>query len=144
MQRLSVRRGGGGGDILAVAAGLVAGLVAGFGFRTLVGRFDRNRVRDVVADWTGRHLVPTTGRAVGQQIGEALAADPATGSLALDTVPVGPGRVELHGWVPTRALRARAIRIATEAAGGTDVVNRLLVPDEDEAPAVPPAASTPA
>lgn len=117
-----------------MAAGLVAGLAIGAGFRALIGRLDRQRVRDAVADWTGHHRVPVTGRAIGERIHEALKADPATGGLALETVPVGPGRVELHGWVPTRAARARAIRIATGAAGSTAVVNRLVVPDdEDEA-----------
>ena len=140
MRRLSVRRERGAGDVFLVAAGLLAGLVAGVGFRTLIGRLDRQRVRDAVADWTGQHPVPETGRAIGERIHEALDADPATGGLSLETVPVGPGRVELHGWVPTRATRARAIRIATEAAAGTDVVNRLVAPDDEDA-AWPPTAT---
>ena len=140
MRRLSVRRERGAGDVFLVAAGLLAGLVAGVGFRTLIGRLDRQRVRDAVADWTGQHPVPETGRAIGERIHEALDADPATGGLTLETVPVGPGRVELHGWVPSRATRARAIRIATEAAAGTDVVNRLVAPD-DEDTAWPPTAT---
>lgn len=139
MRRHSVRRERGAGDVLLVAAGLVAGLAFGAGFRALIGRLDRQRVREAVAGWTGRHPVPATGRAIGQRIQEALDADPATGGLALETVPVGPGRVELHGWVPTRATRARAIRIATAAAAGADVVNRLMAPDDEDA-AMPPAA----
>ena len=130
--------------MLLVAAGLLAGVAAGFGFRALVGRLDRQRVRDAVAEWTGRHTVPATGRAIGQRIHEALAADATIGGLGLETVPVGPGRVELHGWVPTRAARARAIRLASEAVAGTEVVNRLVAPDEDDPPAPSPAVSRPA
>jgi hypothetical protein len=144
MRRLSVRRERGAGEVLLVAVGLLAGVAAGFGFRALVGRLDRQRVRSAVTEWTGRHAAPATGRAIGQRIDEALAADEALAGLGLETVPVGPGRVELHGWVPTRAARARAIRLATQAAGGTEVVNRLLAPDEDEPPASPPAVSRPA
>lgn len=140
MRRLSVRRERGAGDVFLVAVGLVAGLAVGVGFRALIGRLDRQRVRAAVADWTGHHPVPVTGRAIGARIHEALDADPATGGLALETVPVGPGRVELHGWVPSRATRARAIRIATEAAAGTDVVNRLMAPDDDDG-AMSPAAT---
>jgi len=139
MLRHSVRRERGEGEVFLVAAGLVAGLAIGAGFRALIGRLDRQRVRDAVADWTGHHPVPVTGRAIGERIHEALEADPATGGLALETVPVGPGRVELHGWVPTRAARARAIRIATEAAGRTAVVNRLIAPDDEDAAMSPTA-----
>jgi hypothetical protein len=94
-------------------------------------------MRDAVTALTGRHPVPSTGRSIGRRIEEAFAADPLLAGLSLETVPVGPGRLELHGWVPTRAARARAIRIAAGAAPDTDVVNRLLVPDEDESPAGP-------
>jgi hypothetical protein len=137
MRRLSVRRTRGAGDLFLVALGLTAGVVAGFGLRTLLGRVDRQRMRDAVTAWTGRPPAPSTGRSIGRRIEEALAADPGLAGLALTTVPVGPGRLELHGCVPTRAAGARAIRIAAGAAPGTDVVNRLLVPDEDEAPAPP-------
>src|SRR5512139_2097555 len=137
MRRLSVRRDRGAVEVLLVALGLAAGVAAGFGLRTLVGRLDRQRMRDAVAAWTGRHPVPDTGRAVGRRIAEALGADPGLAGLALETVPVGPGKLELHGWVPTRAARARAIRIAMEAAPGTEVVNRLQVPEEDESAADP-------
>jgi hypothetical protein len=143
MRRLSVRRERGAGEVFLLAIGLAAGVAAGFGLRALVGRLDRRQVRDAVAAWAGRQAVPDTGRAVGRRIAVALGADAALSGLTLDTVPVGPGRVELHGWVPTRAARARAIRIAADAAPGTDVVNRLVVPDEDES-SPDPVVSRPA
>ena len=63
---------------------------------------------------------------------EALEADPALAGIAFTVVPVGRGHVELHGWVPTRALRARAFRVATGAAPTIDVTNRLSVRGEDD------------
>jgi hypothetical protein len=43
-----------------------------------------------------------------------------------------PGTVELHGWVPTRAVRATAARIAAKVTGIDRVVNCILVRGEDD------------
>ena len=40
--------------------------------------------------------------------------------------------MELHGWVPSRAARARAMRVAAAAAPDIDVTNRLSVRGEDD------------
>jgi len=62
----------------------------------------------------------------------ALADDPVLGSLRIDVIPSSRQRVELHGWVASRALRARAYRVAAEAIGGSAVVNGILVHGEDD------------
>lgn len=125
---------------MLVTAGALAGALAGVALRTLVGRVDRRQVDRAVATITGQHARPATGRAVGRRIEEALAADGATARLAFEVVPVGPGHVELHGWVPTRAVRARAILVAADAVPGVDVTNRLQVEAEDAGAAAPPQA----
>ena len=43
-----------------------------------------------------------------------------------------PGVVELHGWVPSRAIRARAARVAAQVPGIERVVNCILVRGEDD------------
>ena len=40
--------------------------------------------------------------------------------------------VELHGWVPSRGLRARAARAVAAAPGIDTLVNCLLVHGEDD------------
>lgn len=62
----------------------------------------------------------------------AIAADPQLGALAIDVLPVSRQRVELHGWVPVRALRTRAHRISCEAVGADAIVNCILVRGEDD------------
>jgi osmotically-inducible protein OsmY len=47
-------------------------------------------------------------------------------------VGVMPGVVELHGWVPTRVIRARAARLASAVPGVERVVNSILVQGEDD------------
>jgi hypothetical protein len=47
-------------------------------------------------------------------------------------IGVSPGVVELHGWVPTRAIRARAARLAAAVPATDRVVNCLLVQGEDD------------
>jgi hypothetical protein len=69
-----------------------------------------------------------------------LAGDPQLAPLALEPIAVSAGRVELHGWVPNRALRARAWRTARLAPGVDQVINCILVHGEDDAaPDSPPA-----
>src|SRR5512143_1574084 len=62
-----------------------------------------------------------------------LAAEETLGPLGLEAIGVSPGVVELHGWVPTRNLRARAARLAAATPGIESLVNCLLVRGEDDA-----------
>jgi hypothetical protein len=55
-------------------------------------------------------------------------------ALGLQVLAVGPGVVELHGWVTSRSQRARAARIAARTEGIESLVNCLLVHGEDDPP----------
>jgi len=50
----------------------------------------------------------------------------------VEVIGVMPGVVELHGWVPSRSIRAQAARIATRVPGIDRVVNCILVRGEDD------------
>ena len=52
----------------------------------------------------------------------------------LDVIPVGPGRIELHGWVADRRSRARAARLVGDAVRADAIINCLLVHGEDDLP----------
>jgi hypothetical protein len=62
----------------------------------------------------------------------ALEQDQELRELKLEPIVVGPGVVELHGWVPERRLRARAARVVAAAEGIDSLVNCLLVHGEDD------------
>ena len=114
------------------AMGLGVGLVAGFALAEAVGAVDQERLARAVArigaDHTPATLTP--GRAV-RAAALALARTPGLAGLELETRALGPGRVELLGWVPDRRSRALAERTVAAVAGITAVVNRLLVERED-------------
>ena len=117
--------------------GLAVGLVAGVG---LAGFLGPGRPRDdapsLDPERAFRAAGPLKGTAAERAVERALAADPDFRSFDLKALAVGPGVVELHGWVPTRALRTRAMRRAAEAEGIESLINCLLVHGEDD-PAEP-------
>ncbi len=133
MRRLSVRHSREGGTLGSVVAGLSLGFAAGFLLRGVVGGIDRGRLRTLRQEIRGEF---PTGRPAARMavaaVMSALAGDAALAGISFEVVPVRAGHVELHGWVPTRAARARAIRIAVTAAPGIDVTNRLSVRGEDD------------
>jgi hypothetical protein len=47
---------------------------------------------------------------------------------------VSVGVVEIHGWVPSRSLRTRAIRVVHALPGIEQVVDCILVHGEDDVP----------
>ena len=134
MRRLSARRSGLAEDLWYAASGLGLGFVAGFLFRGLVGELDRGRVAHVVAGLTGQQPAPPTARQTAIRIEQALADDPALRDVEFDVLPVRAGHVELHGWAPSRAAGARAVRVAAAAAADIEVTNRLRVRGEDDMP----------
>jgi len=56
----------------------------------------------------------------------------ALAALGLTPIPVTRGTVELTGWVPDRSARARAVRLAAQVPGLTDLINSILVHGEDD------------
>jgi hypothetical protein len=64
----------------------------------------------------------------------ALRNDDQLHDLGLETIGVSPGVVEIHGWVSSRNLRARAIRVVHALPGIEQVVDCILVHGEDDTP----------
>ena len=112
--------------------GVVTGLVAGFALSEWVGGVSHPRVRGLVRRGPGRPPPALTPAASARAAAAALAADPLLRDLGLSATAVSVGVVELHGWVPTRPLRARAGRAARAVPGIEQVVNRILVRGEDD------------
>lgn len=112
--------------------GGAVGLVAGFAIGEWLGPITPARVGRTLtrnADHRGPRLkAAETARAARV----ALEQDLELRNLQLEPIPVGPGVVELHGWVPDRRLRARAARVAAAAEGIESLVNCLLVRGEDD------------
>jgi hypothetical protein len=98
-----------------------------------VGGVDRRRLRTLREEITGEFPIERPlARAAVSAVEGALGREPALGGIDFTVVPVGRGHVELHGWVPTRAARARAFRVAMSAAPAIEVTNRLSVRGEDD------------
>ena len=127
-------------------AGLTLGFAAGFLLRGVVGAVDRQRLRTLREEITGEYPGGRPlARAAATAVQNALSRDRTLADISFHVVPVGRGHVELHGWVPTRAARARAITVAAAAAPDVEVTNRLSVRGEDDLkPAQPPDALQPA
>lgn len=116
------------------AMGLGVGILAGFALAEAVGSVDRERVERAVRRLGGTPApAPLPPARAARAAAMALAEDLGLADLAIETVPLGPGQVELTGWVPDRRLRALAERTVASLQGITAVVNRLLVTDEDDA-----------
>jgi hypothetical protein len=113
--------------------GVLAGIVAGFGLSEWVGGVNRPRLGHLVAKRPPPPPRPLpSAAATARAACAALDADPTLAELALEATPVAVGVVELHGWVPSRAVRAYAGRVARAVPGIERVVNRLLVDGEDD------------
>jgi hypothetical protein len=113
--------------------GVLTGLVAGFGLSEWVGGVNRRRISALVTSRPPRPSRPAlSAAATARAASAALDADPTLAELALEATPVAIGIVELHGWVPSRAVRAYAGRVARAVPGIEQVVNRLLVDGEDD------------
>ena len=112
-----------------------------------IGPLTPSRARRTLARDTagGRATVPRlkasdTARAARR----VLQADTQLCQLGLEAIAVGPGVVELHGWVPNRTIRARASRIVAAVPGIDSLVNCLLVHGEDDAAATLDVTDQPA
>jgi hypothetical protein len=125
-QRLS------GGEVLGwTLAGITTGLLGGIVLAAWFGRGSQTRIRRVIDQWrpAARPVrnIATPARATQTAID---ATD--LRHFGIEVIGVMPGVVELHGWVPTRAIRASAARIATGVPGIDRVVNCILVRGEDD------------
>ncbi|HEU4587169.1 MAG TPA: BON domain-containing protein [Gemmatimonadales bacterium] len=117
------------------AAGLLTGLAAGWALSEWAGGVNRPRLQRMATRIRERERVPRpalTAAAGARAVTAALRADAKLAEHALRASPVGPGAIELHGWVPNRATRAHAERVARSVPGIESVINRLLVRGEDD------------
>jgi len=129
-------------ELLAwLLVGASAGLVAGFALGEWLGPLDSTRLRRALSPAGGgagpRLRAAETARAARL----ALERDSDLRDLELEPIAVGPGVVELHGWVSSRALRTRAARVVAAAEGIDTLINCLLVHGEDDAGQPEPRAT---
>ncbi len=112
--------------------GFGAGIAAGFLLGEMFGGSATARVGRMVGSLK-RTPKPERRSDRATTILAVLEAEPELTGLRFSLVPAGRGGFELRGWVPDRAARARASRLAQAASGGLPIVNRLLVRGEDDA-----------
>lgn len=114
------------------ALGFGAGAAAGFLIGTLFGSGGHRRVGRIVRSAGRARAVPERREVLLDRVRAALAGDPGLKGEAIELLPIGRNGLGLHGWVSSRAIRARAQRVAEAAAGAGPVINRLLVHGEDD------------
>jgi hypothetical protein len=112
--------------------GFGAGLAAGFVLGEVFGGGGSQRIGRLVGGLR-RKPVPERPSDRATTILAVLEAEPELSGLRFSLVPAAGGGLELRGWVPTRAARSRAMRLAHAASGGLAILDRLLVRGEDDA-----------
>ncbi|HEV8123752.1 MAG TPA: BON domain-containing protein [Gemmatimonadales bacterium] len=121
-----------GGEIVGwTLAGLGIGLVAGAVLAAMTGRGAPARVRRALTRWRGSPR-PAPGITGGVRDVRAALDQSELRHFGIEIIPVRTGVIELRGWVPTRAIRARAVRLAIAVPGIERVINGLLVQGEDD------------
>lgn len=116
------------------------GFAAGLFLAEWLGPVAPGRVRRAAEQLARAQAAPVRPPALARSVRQALRLDRELREVEIEVVPGGPGTVELHGWVPSRALRARAGRLASAVAGVETVVNGLRVRGEDDPGLPAPAA----
>jgi hypothetical protein len=122
--------------------GMGAGLVAGFALSEWMGGVSTGRVRGAARRLREGSVGRLTTSASVRAVEVALRAEPRLGGLGLVAAPVARGVVELRGWVPNRAARSLAARVALSAPGIERVINSVLVRGEDDQSQVPNRRAT--
>ncbi|MEO8199447.1 MAG: BON domain-containing protein [Gemmatimonadota bacterium] len=123
-----------GGEVLGwTIAGVATGLLAGIGLAAWLGRGGPTRVRQAIGKLrTPPVQPPARGVSVSQRATQAALDGSDLHHFKIAVIGVMPGVIELHGWVPTRPIRARAGRVAAAVSGIERVVNCILVQGEDD------------
>ncbi|HEU5171461.1 MAG TPA: BON domain-containing protein [Gemmatimonadales bacterium] len=122
-----------GWQLVAWAAlGVASGLAVGFMLGEWFGDVNAPRVRRAARRMRQPPRPPLSAAGAARAATAALAADPELRSLGLEATAIAAGTVELHGWVPSRAARTRAARLAGTVPGVESVVNSILVRGEDD------------
>lgn len=123
-----------GGEVFGwTLAGIATGFAGGVVLAAWLGRGGPTRVRRAF----GKLRAPAPQLAarktsVSQRNTQSALDSSDLHHFKIAVIGVSRGVVELHGWVPTRAIRARAARIAAAVPATDRVVNCLLVQGEDD------------
>ncbi len=118
----------------AVLLGLGVGVAAGFLLGELLGGRSGGALKRLLPQG-GRGATDAKRSTPITRVRNAIAAEASLAGLGLEAVPAGRHAVELHGWVPSRSHRARALRLSSGAAGSEiRIVDCLLVQGEDDTP----------
>ena len=121
-----------GGELLGWSlAGLTAGLLGGVVLAAWFGRGNRRRIKRAISQWKPAAAPPRNIATPARSTQAALDASDLR-HFKVEVIGVMPGVVELHGWVPSRSIRAQAARIAARVPGIERVVNCILVRGEDD------------
>jgi hypothetical protein len=110
--------------------GAALGLAAGFLVSETLGEVGPARIRGLVQQ--RRRPKPARTGQLARRVRQAMQADPGLAHLTLHALAVSARTVELHGWVPTRAERTRAARVAGTVPGLDTIINCILVHGEDD------------
>jgi hypothetical protein len=116
------------GTLGAIALGLAAGATLGF----LLGEFFGGAATRVLRGTVGPEPAPGS---VAELVEEALATlenDLQLRECHLDVVPVRRAALEIHGWVPDRRSRLRALRLVADAVRPAEVIDCIRVRGEDD------------
>lgn len=115
----------------STVAGFGIGAVAGIALSGWFGRVTGDRLE---REFKGlrQPRIPRSGTSTTVREARKALEESELRDLGLSIVGVSPGVVELHGWVTTRAIRARAGRILRAAPGIETVHIRVLVRGEDD------------
>ena len=121
-----------GGEVLGwTLAGLTSGLLGGIVLAAWLGRGNRRRLKRAINQWRPPAVPPRNIATPARSTQARLDASDLR-QFRIEVIGVMPGVVELHGWVPSRSIRASAARIAGQVAGIERVVNCILVRGEDD------------
>jgi hypothetical protein len=125
-------------SLVGIGLGLVGGIALA-GWLGPVRRHEDDQTIEPSASTAPTRLLKAS--AAERAVERALSHDVELGDLELRALAVGRGVVELHGWVASRALRTRAMRVAAHVEGVESLINCLLVHGEDD-PAEPALDAT--
>jgi hypothetical protein len=138
------RGASGAGIALSVAAGALAGFVAGVvvaqrsgGFAGLTAKLREKFGRTVTDEYetvaAEDDFEPEeyTGATLEERVLEAYMNDPLLSERAVDIGEIGEGIIELAGWVETEDEADHAVTLARGVPGVETVVNRLNVGEEE-------------
>ena len=121
-----------GGKVLGwTLAGLTTGLLGGVVLAAWLGRGNRRRIGRAINQWRPASS-PARNIATPARNTQAALDSSNLRQFKIEVIGVMPGMVELHGWVPSRSIRATAARIAAQVSGIERVVNCILVRGEDD------------